>query len=38
MTDQDRPRPTAPKLGDARWRKSRHSETDQRLRRDRLPP
>jgi len=29
MTAQNRPRPTAPDLRDAPWRKSRHSETDQ---------
>ena len=29
MTAQNRPRPTAPDLRDARWRKSRHSDTEQ---------
>jgi hypothetical protein len=28
MTDQDRPRPPAPDLTGARWRKSRHSDTE----------
>lgn len=29
MTAPNRPRPTAPDLSNARWRKSRHSDTDQ---------
>jgi hypothetical protein len=29
MTAHDRPRPPAPDLVGARWRKSRHSDTDQ---------
>jgi len=28
MTAQDRPRPPAPDLSNARWRKSRHSESE----------